>query len=265
VSSIGVCRLGEVMERAQVNGVKVCLFCLSTPTVKSRIHFFPSAGNTGGHHPVLCQVTVFGKGIERRSVQLDGGRLNQPDGIRLEDAFPALNLEATGLYGVEMILTCPQSRVSLLNSRVVIEMVSPQFALAYSAAPCRALDASEVNSPLNVKPNAAKAIGIGINDASMSSSLVLVNAGEEIFRPDFSHATTSADASFPIGTVGPGSVVEVPLDDTLCKAGMLRQSLWGETRVEKVWSETLPELDSVAGYILYRDPVTRRPLSVCAL
>jgi hypothetical protein len=183
----------------------------------------------------------------------------------LEDAFPALNLEATGLCGVEMTLMCPQSRVSLLNSRIVIEMVSPQFALAYSAARCRAIDKPDENSPLNVERNDGSAIGIGINDSSMSSSLVVVNAGEEIFRPDFSHATSSGDASFPIGTVGAGSVVEFPLDDTLCKTGSLRQSLWGDTRVEKVWSEALPELDSVAGYILYRDPVTRRPLSVCAL
>ena len=248
-----------------MNGVKACLFCLSTPTVKSRIHFFPSAGSTGGHHPVLCQVTVFGKGIERRSVQLDGGRLNQPDGIRLEDAFPSLNVEAIGMCGVEMSLMCPQGRVNLLNSRIVIEMVSPQFALAYSAARCRTIDEPESDSPLKVGRNTDSSVGIGIHDSSMSSSLVVVNAGEEMFRPDFSHVAPSGDAPFPIGTVGGGSVVEFSLDETLCKTGAVRQSLWGDTRVEKVWSEALPELDSVACYMLYRDPVTRRPLSVCAL
>ncbi len=248
-----------------MNGVKACLFCLSTPTVKSRIHFFPSAGSTGGHHSVLCQVTIFGKGIERRSVQLDGGRLNQPDGIRLEDAFPSLNVEATGMCGVEMSLMCPQGRVNLLNSRIVIEMVSPQFALAYSAARCRTIEAPEVDSPPNIERTLGSSIGIGIHDSSMSSSLVVVNAGDDTFRPDFSHATQNGDAPFPIGTVGAGSVVEFPLDDTLCKAGAVRPSLWDDTRVEKVWSEALPALDSVACYMLYRDPITRRPLSVCAL
>lgn len=264
MSSFGVCSRGEAMERAVVNGVKTCLFCLSTPTVKSRIHFFPSAGSIGGHYPVQCQVTIFGKGIERRSVQLDGGRLNQPDGIRLEDAFPALNLETTGVCGVEMSLMCPQGRVNLLTSRVVIEMVSPQFSLAYSAARFRPLEEAEVGS-LDVAPRVDEAIGISLSDASTSSSLVVVNAGEESFRPDFLHATPSEDVPFPIGTVGAGSVVEFPLDDTLCKSGVVRQSLWGDARLEKLWSDALPQLDSVVCYMLYRDPVSRRPLSVCAL
>jgi len=253
------------MDRTVVNGVKASFFCLSTPTVKSRIHFFPSAGSTGGHYPVVCQVTVFGKGIERRSVQLDGGRLNQPDGIRLEEAFPALNLEATGMCGVEMRLVCPQGRVNLLNSRIVIEMVSPQFALAYSAGRCRTIEPPESEDVPASELGGEHAIGLGIHDASMSSSLVVVNAGEDAFRPDFSHVAQNVDAPFQIGTVGAGSVVEFPLDETLCKVGAVRQSLWGDARIEKLWSEPLPHIDSVACYMLYRDPITRRPLSVCAL
>jgi hypothetical protein len=247
-----------------VNGVKTCLFCLSTPTVKSRVHFFPSAGSVGGHYPVQCQLTIFGKGIEHRSVQLDGGRLNQPDGIRLEDAFPALNRETTGVCGVEMRLMCPQGRVNLLTSRVVIEMISPQFALAYSAARFRPVERIDKSS-IEVEPRVEEAIGIGLSDGSTSSSLVVVNSGDESFRADFSHSGPIGDAPFPIGTVGPGSVVEFPLDDTLCKNSVVRQSLWGDARVEKLWSDTLPRLDSVVCYMLYRDPVSRRPLSVCSL
>lgn len=248
-----------------MNAVKASFFCLSTPTVRSRIHFFPSAGSTGGHYPVSCQVTVFGKGIERRSVQLDGGRLNQPDGIRLEDAFPSLNLEATGMCGVEMHLVCQQGRVNLLRSRVVVEMVSPQFALAYSADQFKSIERLESDGAIGDVQAPAVGVGIGIHDSSMSSSLVVINSGDETFRPDFFHAPASADAPFPIGTVGPNSVVEFPLDETLCKTDNVRGALWGETRIEKLWSQSLRELDSVACYMLYRDPVTRRPLSVCAL
>lgn len=248
-----------------MNGVKASLFCLSTPTVRSRIHFFPSAGSTGGHYPVSCQVTVFGKGIERRSVQLDGGRLNQPDGIRLEDAFPSLNLEATGLCGVEISLACPQGRVNLMNSKVVVEMVSPQFALAYSVARWSPLEASGSESSMGIARERQDAIGIGILDPSMSSSLIVINAGDEAFRPDFSYAPSNGDAPFPIGTVAPSSVVEFPLDETLCKTGLARQTLWGEARVEKLWSDMLPEVDAVACYMLYRDPASKRPLSVCAI
>lgn len=248
-----------------MNGVKASLFCLSTPTIRSRIHFFPSAGGTGGHYPVSCQVTVFGKGIERRSVQLDGGRLNQPDGIRLEDAFPSLNVEATGLCGVEIALACPQGRVNLLSSKVVVEMVSPQFALAYSVARWSPLEVSDSEVALNETLEPRGAIGVGVHDSSMSSSLIVINAGEEVFRPDLSYAPSHGDASFPIGTVAPSSVVEFPLDDTLCKTTVARQTLWGEARMEKLWSDSLPGAHSVACYMLYREPVSRRPLSVCAI
>ena len=99
----------------------------------------------------------------------------------------------------------------------------------------------------------------------MSSSLVVINSGEDTFRPDFMHASLDGDAAFPIGTVGPNSVVEFPLDETLCKTDTSRSMLWGDARIEKLWSQTLSEQDSVACYMLYRDPATRRPLSVCAL
>jgi len=152
-----------------------------------------------------------------------------------------------------------------MSSKVVVEMVSPQFALAYSVARWSPLEIGQSDAPMGTPRERWNAIGIGIHDASMSSSLIVINAGDAGFRPDFFHAPPHGDAPFQIGMVAPSSVVEFPLDETLCKAGSARQTLWGEARVEKLWSDMLPELEDVACYMLYRDPVSKRPLSVCAI
>ncbi len=252
------------MDKQIVNSVRSLMFCLSTQVVKSRIHFFPTSGSAGGHYPVVCQLTVFGKGIERRSVQLDGGRLNQPDGLRLEDAFPALNLEASGVCGLEVHLSCPQGRVNLTSSRVVIEIVSPQFSVAYSAAPFRPdRQVHEGEVPSSHSDRARPVVGIALRDASCVPSLLVINSNREGLRPDFLHGV--GDEPLHIGTAAGESVLEFPLDDTVGKHGQLRETLWGDAKIEKIWSPSLAEVDGVACYMLYRDPNSKQPVSVCAL
>jgi len=123
------------MQRVVTNSVRSLVFCLSTASIKTRIHFFPSAGAAGGHLPISCLLTLFGKGVEKRSVLLDGGRLNQPDGLRLEDAFPALRGDVSGVFGLEIQLSCSQGRVNLLHSQTAIEFVSSTSSMVYGGAP----------------------------------------------------------------------------------------------------------------------------------
>ena len=108
------------MDSAIPSTVKTALFCLSTSSIKTRVHFFPSAGASTSHQPITCVLSLFGKGIEKRSVMLDGGRLNQPDGVRLEDAFPSLRGEASGIFGLELQLSSQQGRANLLNCRPLL-------------------------------------------------------------------------------------------------------------------------------------------------
>jgi len=215
---------------------------------------------------VICQLSIFGKGIERRSVQLDGGRLNQPDGLRLEDAFPALNLEASGICGVEVHLSCSSGRVNLTNSRVVVEMVSPQFSLAYSATPFRPDRGVEEGISLAGSSESARPmVGIGIRDSMCSSSLIVINSNQDSVRPDLHHVAGLADAPLQIGTAAGESVIEFPLDDVIGRHGQSRETLWGDARIEKVWSASLAQMEGLACYMLYRDPVSKQPVSVCAL
>jgi len=250
---------------------------MTTNSIRSRVHFFGSAGTTAGHYPVGCELTVFGKGIEKRSVRLDGGRLNQPDGIRLEDAFPSLATETSGVCGLEVRLDCPQGRINLLNSRVVVEMVSPQFSLSYMAAACRA-DRVEVEGSVPTFDSEGPQpvpVAIAIHDRICSPSLIIVNGGSDLQRPDMRHVQRDGAAPLHLGTVAAESVVEFPLDEALCKQGLVHEVLWGDAVIEKLWAASHADSGSAdAGtrvdgaatcYMLYRDPVHKRPISVCAV
>lgn len=256
------------MERVVVNSVVSRGFFFAAGPARSRLHFFPSAGTTAGHYPVACELTLFGKGLERRSISLDGGRLNQPDGIRLEDAFPAVVSDLSGLCGLEVRLSCPQGRINLLNSRVVIETVSPQFSLAFSLAPFQAEfgdgDGSEQAPSENTTPP-QPLIGIAVQDAMGSPSLIVVNAGRDLERPDLFCVSRNEEAPLHVGTVSAESVAEFPLDEALCKQGVKHEAIWGDAVIEKFWSTSSNAGAQVSWYVLYRDPVTKRPVSVCAL
>jgi hypothetical protein len=252
------------MERNVANSVVTRAFCMVTPAIRSRVHFFPSAGTTAGHYPVSCELTLFGKGIERRSVRLEGGRLNQPDGIRLEDAFPALENEGSGLCGLEIVFECPQGRINLSNSRLVVEIVSPQFSLSYGAAPFQPTFADTTDG--EVAAHACRSlIGVALQDGSATPSVVVVNSTTELLRPEFRHSARDGDSPLQLGTVAPNSVVEFPLDEALCKNAEERETLWGAAVIEKMWGTSNWGLGGTVCYMLHRDPVSKRPISVCAL
>ncbi len=255
------------MDRVVVNSVYTRAFFMTTNSIRSRVHFFGSAGTTAGHYPVGCELTVFGKGIERRSVRLDGGRLNQPDGIRLEDAFPSLASETSGICGLEVRLDCPQGRINLLNSRIVLEMVSPQFSLSFMAAPCRAAAQEEEGAERIVEPKTTNrvAVGIALHDRFCSPSLVIVNSSADLIRPDACHVLRDVEAPLHLGTVAAESVVEFPLDEALCKQGLVHDALWGDAVIEKLWASKSSQESATTWYLLYRDPVHKRPVSVCAV
>ena len=257
---------GVVMDRIIANSVSTRAFCVMTSAIRSRVHFFPTAGTTAGHYPVSCHISLFGKGIERRSVVLEGGRLNQPDGIRLEDAFPSLANEGSGMYGIEVALECPQARLDLRNSRVVIEMVSPEFSLSYGAAAFRgSAESTKEGLDSEVSLPSERLSGIAVEDGSLVPSLVIVNSTFDLIRPDLRHVLTGAESPLHIGTVGPESAVEFALDESLCKGAQSHETLWGRAVVEK-FCGVIPNGDGkVECYILSRDRVSKRPVSVCAI
>lgn len=260
------------MDRAAPAAVKTVMFCLSTSSIKTRVHFFPTAGSTTSHQPITCVLSLFGKGIEKRAVMLDGGRLNQPDGVRLEEAFPTLRNEASGIFGLEIQLSSQQGRVNLLSSQAAIELVSPQSSLMYYSAPFVA-DVDEVatlESQGDISQRLAAArrrsfVGVGMQDAFVTTSLVMVNSTNETVRPAIFHGVGEEAQSLPVGNISPESAMEIPLEESLFKKTAPHECLWGLSRAEKISVGPDSLTPHTAFYVMYRDPVSKRPVSVCAL
>lgn len=260
------------MDRAAPAAVKTVMFCLSTSSIKTRVHFFPTAGSTTSHQPITCVLSLFGKGIEKRAVMLDGGRLNQPDGVRLEEAFPTLRSEASGIFGLEIQLSSAQGRLNLLSSQAAIELVSPQSSLLYYSAPF-VPDSGDVVAPEqqgDVSQRLAAMrrrsfVGVGVQDAFLTTSLVMVNSTNETVRPAIFHGVGEEAQSLPVGNIAPESAMEIPLEESLFKKTSPHECLWGLSRAEKVSVGPESLTPHTAFYVMYRDPVSKRPVSVCAL
>jgi hypothetical protein len=260
------------MDRAAPAAVKTVMFCLSTSSIKTRVHFFPTAGSTTSHQPITCVLSLFGKGIEKRAVMLDGGRLNQPDGVRLEDAFPNLRNEASGIFGLEVQLSSQQGRINLLQSQAAIELVSPQASILYYSSPFVAdvpeAAAAEPSADIMQRLAAARRrsfVGVGMQDSFVTTSLVMVNSTNETVRPSIFHGVGEEAQSLPVGNITPESAMEIPLEESLFKRTSPHECLWGLSRAEKISVGPDSLTPHTAFYVMYRDPVSKRPVSVCAL
>jgi hypothetical protein len=200
-------------------------------------------------------------------VRLEGGRVNQPDGIRLEDAFPMLlNDGGVGLCGLEVSFDCSNVRVNLSSSRVVVELVSPALSLSYLVAPFINSNQPQV---LNARYQGS-GIGILLQDSNMTPSLIVVNPTADLYRPECRCVNRSGETALQLGSVAPLSVVEFSLEEALFKNAIPQELVSGSVKIEKIWCpNVLTATDSsdlaVSTYILYRDPVTKRPVSVSSL
>jgi len=259
------------MEKLSTNTVRAIAFCLSTNSIRTRIHFFPSAGITTGPYSIQCNLSLFVKGSERKTVMLDGGRLGQPDGVRLEDAFPHIRTEQSGIFGLEIRLSCHQARVNLLSSQCAIELVGPQYNVMYGVSPFTPVaveqetpgfeGGSDIVIPARKRPWSS----LGLQDAVVSSSLVLVNGTNEAIKPDVYRLEGERTVTLQVGTVSPESALEVPLEESLFRESTPNECAWGLVRAEGVYVGSNSIAPGVGYYVMYRDIVSKKPLSVCAL
>jgi hypothetical protein len=215
-------------------------------------------------------LTLFGKGVEKRTVMLDGGRLGQPDGVRVEDAFPALRGDVAGIFGIEIQLACPQARVNLLSSQSAVELVSPQFSVMYGAGPFMAMVGGDNGAPSGAQefalpPKRRASSGAGLQDSYFVSSLVVVNAGPQPVRPDVYRRTKNDSVALQVGSVAAESALEIPLDEALFRESAPHECLWGLVRAEAMYVRGDSSRSDVGYYVMYRDSVTKRPVSVCSL
>lgn len=236
--------------------IKWIAFAVTDNLASTLVHFFPSAGAVTAPYPAQCKLSIFNNEIERRSVVLDGARVSQPDGVRLEDVFTFLRQARTdNLLGLEIELSSNSNRVNLDASKCVVD-------LAFKGRSSRYIPHC---SSLSMPSQRASAIGCVTKDSFSSTSLLVVNGSESLIKPAV--AAVSDDGSLidiVIEGVQPGDISETALDGPVYRGAQAIECSWGLLRARSLVVRSAPQ-ESVALYLVYRDVKTRRPISVCEL
>ena len=241
-------------------------FCISNAVTRSVVHFFPASVNVAGPYAAQCKLWLFGKDVEKKSVLLEGARFGQPDGFRLDDVFPQLQEGTSGFFGLEFEISTPQPRTDLSASTCVIELSSRGQSCRFW--PRRYIQDTEPSPRTALIPRtAATRSPLALKDSFSASSLVLVNGTAEALSPKFvqRRADPAAEPTLlALDALPPATVVEFDISDSATAGQEPVECTWGLVRAAGLWlSDPLP--DGAVAYMMYRDVVTRRPVSVAAL
>lgn len=234
-------------------------FCVSQSMSRSLLHFFPSCENASAPYPATCTLTLLTSGRPsegqyagsiggtsepvRTVVALEGGRLGHPDGLRLEDAFPILRTEASGMFGIEVEVSTPQPRLDVGSSGCVLEVISQSQPVRFVPKKLAGRETvkrekwadtrAKAISPLAASGAGASRTGtnnniisgIAISDGQQVPSLIVVNASAKpvtaaVFalssRGRAGSSEGAAGEELPVASiaVGPGQTRELALSDS---------------------------------------------------
>ena len=255
-----------------VQSVKWVSFGISNALTRTVVHFFPSEGGVTAPFPATCALRIFGQGLVEKKVVIEGARLSHPDGVRVEDAFPALRSDQVGLIGLEIEIATPQTRVDLTSSGCIVELASkghsakflPKRLLPVLSATQLLLQPkrSEDEPPAPQPPRAA----VALRDAFSTSSVVVVNGSADAYRPSLCAVSPGGEPQeIPLPTLLAGAAVEIVLDDGFFNDAAARECSWGISRAKALIIRESRFIETKAVFVVYRDALTRRPVSVRAL
>jgi hypothetical protein len=232
-------------------------FFISSPVASTVVHFMPCSKNSTAPYPINCKFEVFGVGFPKRAAVIEGARLQQPDGIRLEDLIPDLKGGFTGLLGFNLELSLAQTHADISDSKCFVELHLGEDVIRFQ--PHANLITVEQREDLI------------LSDDLSSYSLVVLNSGLAMQELRLEKPNAAPYKLFPLTVenndareqinVSPWSVLEVGLYDQDLTAGL--QTL--ATRRLKVGQFRANITPDMAVYLVCRDRHTKRLLNVRAL
>jgi hypothetical protein len=267
---------------------------------KTLVHFYPATSGVSAPYNVICRVALFGKGFDRKTVALDGARLSQPDGVRLEDLFPGLGDTVNGVFGIEVEISTNQPRVDLGCSWCVVECVHGAHALRYSLPqlPNReavtkesltkdSISKDAVSKDPSLKNAAPGTVSIKVSDLQRDqlqgsittllalkdpitlTSLIVVNSSLQTLEPRLFTCRPVAEGapeqiSLSTDGVPPGQAVEIPFPDQIFADVSPEEWAYGLMRTRAVYARDLNR-EGVRGFLVARDALTKRPVSISPL
>lgn len=242
-------------------------FGLSAGGTTTLVHFLPAARIVSAPYPCVCKLSIFGNAGGRsvnKQIVLEGARLKQPDGIRIQDVFSEV-LELRGLYGISVELTTLQPRIDLDASLCIIEILAggnsvryrPQLVSGRSESAAQALG---IKSPVAVHKQSIAPSGEKRNEEirpalvlqgqSICSSVIVVNGTDDTLHP----VPLSNDRIEPfcVREITPNAQYQ----EFDCPLGPVAAGI-GQVAIDSS--------SNAAGYLLVRDRATNVPVSVCTL
>jgi hypothetical protein len=246
-------------------------FGLSNSMTRTIVHFLPCGGDTTAPYPANCTLQVFGlgNGGTKRvldQVVLEGARIGQPDGVRLDQAFAELHEGCEGFFGLTIDLSTIQPRIDLSTSSCIIEFWSRANSVRFRPQPVSVSGGSNLAEPGFSLARAAerrRAAGIlALKDSFNSCSLLAVNDSDAMRKTAFQMEPGIPDEA-GAQEVGPRSTLEIPLDNGLFSKVPSSEASWGFVQAAGIGSDSTD--DGLALFALYRDCSTRALVSVCAL
>lgn len=181
--------------------VKWVSFGMKEEGVSTSVHFFPYSGTISANYPVELSLTIFGSELETLNVRMEGALLSQPDGLEVEKVFPALLSGYSGLYGIEIELSCGHENVDLSTSVCLIELVCSNGSIRFepkrdgdnSIASGTCFKTNDEESSIvalnSTKNEISSGFPSGLVKASKNSSkLPAFSVGEFKISPDYLHS-----------------------------------------------------------------------------
>ena len=237
-------------------------FCVSSQVTKTFVHFFPSAGGIGAPYQVSCTLTLFGNDLGKRTIKIDGLKITQPDGVRIDDVFPHFEKSETNIAGLKIELNTNQPRIDLSSSWCLVELVTQSGSTRFKAKSLSdSLDGAE-----NVSSGAL------ISDDKFSSSLIAINADREVFNPSLKTIDNTGQLEslkaqrkdIAVPSLAPMSVEEISVNGDFFTENTSAETSWGKSNIGGVYVN--PSLDQeTAVFAVYRETNNKRPVSVLAL
>lgn len=227
-------------------------FAVNNSLTKTVVHFLPSATASNAPYPVNFSLVVWAKDFEKR-ITLDGGRLGQPDGVRLDDVFPDLNDLSVGLLGVEIELSAAQPRIDISSSACVVEIISAGNSVRYYASDSCGKDKKSAGATLAIK------------DAYSNSSLIFLNPSSSQLQPEVRSLKNDGQSiRIEMPGIEARSVVEHSFDEQFFMQSDVHECSWGLFRARPVSLE-LKEGEDAVMYSICRDVLTKRIVSVSSI
>ncbi|MDZ4786618.1 MAG: hypothetical protein SGJ02_11140 [bacterium] len=232
------------------------------------VHFLPATPGAATPYPVELSFTIFGRGIEKKTLAVEGARLFHPDGVKIESLFGIRPSDGDSSYGIEIDVFCSQARSDVSASQCLIEFPLREGPLKFSPTRIILQDAIQKNEEDFIEYKEEKRRSILIKDALLSPSIVIVNSSAKDMRPEVYYSEIKNDEEvlqmIPLGQVAAQSVVERKLDSAFFNDVKPQELSWGLVRSRSIMAVSNSE-SGVSYSVVFRDTKTSKITSVLSL